>query len=63
MLLSASYFQYLASDPAHTDRIIAQGQALARAIEALGTIEPGGPFGRTLVRPLLYIYKRRNGEG
>jgi hypothetical protein len=36
------------ADPAHTDRIIAQGQALARAIEALGTIEPTGPFERAL---------------
>jgi hypothetical protein len=26
------------NDPTHTDRIIAQGKALVRAIEALGTI-------------------------
>jgi len=30
------------SDPALTDRIIAQGRSLIRAIEALSTIEPSG---------------------
>jgi hypothetical protein len=33
----------MAPDPELTDRIIAQGRALVRAIEALGTIEPTGP--------------------
>jgi hypothetical protein len=27
-----------------TDRILRQGKALVRAIEALGTIEPSGPI-------------------
>jgi hypothetical protein len=39
--------------PALTDRIMAQGKALARAIE------PTGPFERTLARLLLATYKRR----
>jgi hypothetical protein len=30
--------------PELTNRIIAQRRALVRAIEALGTIEPTGPF-------------------
>jgi hypothetical protein len=37
-----------AADPAHTERILAQGKALVRAIEALGTIEPTGPFERAI---------------
>jgi hypothetical protein len=41
------------NDPARTDRILAQGRALVRAIEALGTIEPSGPFERTLARLLM----------
>jgi len=36
--------------PDPTDRIIAQGRALVRTIEALGTIEPTGPFERASVR-------------
>jgi hypothetical protein len=40
------------SDP--TDRIIAQGKALVRAIEALGTVEPTGPFERALARLLIW---------
>ena len=47
------------SDPELTDRIIAQGRALVRAIEALGTIEPTGPFERALARLLMAAYKRR----
>jgi len=39
----------------HTDRVIAQG----RAVEALGTIEPAGPFERTLAGLLQAAYKRR----
>lgn len=35
--------------PELTDRIIAQGKALVRAIEALGTVEPSGPLERALV--------------
>ena len=41
------------------DRVIAQGRALVRAIEALGVIEPSGCFERTLARLLLVAYKRR----
>jgi hypothetical protein len=33
----------------HTDRILRQGKALVRAIEALGTIDPSGPFERAVV--------------
>ena len=40
-------------DPAHTSRILEQGKALVRAIEALGTIEPSGPFERALAGLLL----------
>jgi len=36
-----------------TDRIILQGRALVRAIEALGTIKPTGPFERALARLLM----------
>lgn len=42
-----------------TNRIIAQGRALVRAIEALGEIEPSGWFERALTRLLLAAYKRR----
>ncbi len=47
------------TDPALTDRIIAQGHALVRAIEALGTIEPTSPFERVLPGLPLAAYKRR----
>jgi hypothetical protein len=46
-------------NPELTDRIIAQGRALVRAIEALGTIEPTGPTERVLAGLLLAGYKRR----
>ena len=42
-----------------TDHIIAQGRALVRAIEALGTIEPSGPFERIIAGLLMAAYKRR----
>jgi hypothetical protein len=42
-----------------TDRILLQGRALVRAIEALGTIQPSGPFERALARLLMAAYKRR----
>jgi hypothetical protein len=42
-----------------TNRIITQGRTLARAVEALGTIDPGGPFERALARLLMVAYKRR----
>ena len=42
-----------------TDRILRQGRALVRAIEALGTIEPTNRLERQWVRPLLYLYKQR----
>ena len=35
--------------PALTDRLISQGRALVRTIEALGTIEPTGPSERAEV--------------
>lgn len=44
-------------DPALTDRIMAQGKALVRAIEALVTIQPSGPFERALACLLMVIYK------
>jgi hypothetical protein len=37
-----------------TNRIIAPGRALVRAIETLGTIQPSGPFERALARLLLW---------
>ena len=33
-----------------TNRITTQGRALVRAIEALSTIEPSGPFEQALAR-------------
>jgi hypothetical protein len=36
------------TDPELTDRIIAQGRALVRAIKAPGTIQPREPFDRAL---------------
>ena len=42
-----------------TDRIIAQGRALVRVSEGLGTIELTGPFERALARLLMAAYKRR----
>jgi hypothetical protein len=42
-----------------TNRIITQARALVRAIEALGTIQPTGPFERALARLLMAAYKRR----
>jgi hypothetical protein len=47
------------SDSPLTDCILTQGKALVRAIEALGTIEPTGPFERALARLLMATYKRR----
>jgi hypothetical protein len=47
------------TNPAHTQRIIAQGKALVRAIEALGTIEPSGWFERWQARMLQRAYKER----
>jgi hypothetical protein len=46
-------------DPTLTDHLMSQGRALVRAIEALGTIEPTGPFGWALARLLMAAYKRR----
>ena len=45
--------------PALTDRILEQGKALVRAIEALGTIKPSGAFERALARLLMAAYKQR----
>ena len=47
------------TDPALTDRIILQGRALVRAIEAMGVIEPTNRLERKLAGLLLYLYKRR----
>ncbi len=44
------------ADPAHADRILAQGKALVQAIEALGTIKPSGPFKQALARLLLVAW-------
>jgi hypothetical protein len=44
------YFQM--ADHAITDRTLTQDRALVRAIEALGTIEPSGPFERALAQML-----------
>jgi len=49
------------TNPDQTDRLISQGRALVRAIEALGTIKPTGPFERALARLLMAAYKRRVG--
>jgi hypothetical protein len=42
-----------------TERILKQGQALVRAIEAMETIEPTGPIERMHARFLLQAYRRR----
>ena len=42
-----------------TDRIILQGRGLVHPAEALGTIQPSGPFERALARLLMAAYKRR----
>ncbi len=42
-----------------TERIIEQGRALVRAIEALSTIEPSGPIESALAGLLQAAYKRR----
>ena len=46
------------SNPDLTLRVIRQGRALVRAIEALGTIDPIGWFERAITRLLLAAYKR-----
>ena len=47
------------TDSPVTDRVISQGRALVRAIEAIGEIEPSGWFERALARLLLAAYRRR----
>ena len=42
-----------------TERILEQGQALVRAIEALETIDPTGPIERVQAWFLLQAYRRR----
>ena len=42
-----------------TDRVIAQGRALVRAIGALGKIDATGPFERAIAGLLTAAYKRR----
>jgi hypothetical protein len=41
------------------ERVLEQGQALVRAIEALETIEPTGPIERVQAWFLLQAYRRR----
>ena len=59
LLFACSSSVWLVDGLELTSRIIAQGRALVRAIEALGTIEPTGPFERALARLLIAAYKRR----
>lgn len=42
-----------------TERILEQGKALVRAIEALETIEPTGPFERAITWLQLQGHRRR----
>jgi hypothetical protein len=42
-----------------TDRVVAQGRALTRAIDAMTEIEPSGWFERALACLLLASYRRR----
>jgi hypothetical protein len=42
-----------------TNRILQQGKALVRAIEALETIEATGPIEKAIVWLLLQAYRRR----
>jgi hypothetical protein len=42
-----------------TERVLQQGKALVRAIEALETIEPAGPIERVQAWFLLQAYRRR----
>jgi hypothetical protein len=42
-----------------TERILEQGKALVRAIEALETIEKSGPLERVMVWFLLQAYRHR----
>jgi hypothetical protein len=41
------------------ERVLEQGKALVRAIEALETIEPTGPIERAMVWVLFQAYRRR----
>jgi hypothetical protein len=47
------------TNPQLTDRILRQGRALVRAIEAMDTIEPSGPLERALALLRMAAYKRR----
>jgi hypothetical protein len=47
------------TDDETTNRIIEQGHALVRAVEALEAIEPSGWFERAIVWLLLATYGRR----
>jgi hypothetical protein len=47
------------TSPDSSDSLIRQNRALVRAIEALTTIEPTGPFERAPARLLMATYKRR----
>jgi hypothetical protein len=54
VVFSAEFIKFIPCQPYNT-----QGRALVRAIEALGTIQPSGPFERALARLLIAAYKRR----
>ena len=47
------------TDPELADHIITQAHTLVHAIEALGTIQPTGPFECALAHLLMTAYKRR----
>lgn len=47
------------TDDEATSRIVEQGRALIRAVEALEVIEPTGWFERAIVRLLVAAYERR----
>jgi hypothetical protein len=48
------------TEPELTARILHQGKALVRAIEALGTIDPSGPIERAAARLLLAACERHS---
>ena len=58
-MLSGDRMCCFLNESTHTDQIIAQGKALVRAIEALGTVEPSGWFERWQMRLLQKAYKQR----
>jgi hypothetical protein len=49
----------LISERGGTERVLEQGKALVRGIEALDTIKPSGPVERVIVWLLLQAYRPR----